>query len=237
MICCVAAGGAGTRMAPATRWVNKHLLPVGDGMLMIDMPLKFLRLHAIDEVFVVTGANHAAQVVEHVGDGERYGFTKVQYGFQSKPAGIGDIINRIPEVNDGVLLILGDNYFSSIQGSILNIQDYPEVACAFEFDLRDAELAKRFGQANRDANGKIASIVEKPVNPTHAKILTGLYYFPKSVFQIVKSLTPSARNEIEVTDLLDVYLRKGNLSVHEIEGDWADLGEWPSWQKFVSERV
>jgi glucose-1-phosphate thymidylyltransferase len=231
----VAAGGSGTRMLPITRWLNKHLIPLCNGELMIDKPLQFLKAHAFEEVTVVTGANHAAQIVEYVADGERYGFKRVEYAFQSKPAGIADILNRVSHENtqNGVLLILGDNYFSSIQTSILHLSDYPSFAAAWEFDLGDPELAKRFGQADRDESGRPVAITEKPKNPTHGRILTGLYFFPSDVFEHVAKLSPSARNELEITHLLEMYMREKRLVVHEVEGKWADLGEWPELLNFI----
>ena len=231
----VAAGGSGTRMLPVSRWLNKHLIPLKGGELMIDKPLKFLRQHAIDEVTVVTGANHAAQIVEYIGDGEQYGFNRIEYAFQPKPAGIADILNRVSHDNteNGVLIILGDNYFSSVQSSLLGLRDYPEFAAAWEFDLGDQELAKRFGQADRDSSGRPVAITEKPLKPSHGRILTGLYFFPGDVFEYVSKLSPSARNELEITHLLEMYMKEKRLIVHEVEGSWADLGEWAELHNFL----
>lgn len=223
-------------MAPVTWWLNKHLIGVGHGELMIDMPLKFLRKHPIDEVTIVTGANHAAQIVEYVGDGERYGFKRVEYAFQSSPKGIADILNRVSRTSDGVLLILGDNYFSTMQTSILEIAASPGHARAWEYDLGDFEEAKRFGQVMKTVDGTPCEIVEKPKVPQHSRILTGLYYFPASVFDKVASLSPSQRGELEITGLLEMYLNLGLLEVHKVLGDWEDLGEDQSWRKFVASR-
>jgi glucose-1-phosphate thymidylyltransferase len=231
----VAAGGSGTRMLPSTRFINKHLIALLNGELMIDKPLQFLRLHAVDEITLVTGSNHAAQMVEYVGDGSQYGFKKVGYAFQPKPAGIADVLNRISQEGSeqGVLMILGDNYFSSLQPTLLNLGD-ADHAAAWEFDLGNPEMAKRFGQVERDLNNNPLFITEKPKNPIHGKVLTGLYFFPSDVFKKVQELAPSQRNELEITHLLGMYLTENRLAVHEVEGKWADLGEWNEIRKFVT---
>lgn len=234
MLTIVAAGGSGTRMAPSTRFINKHLISVGFGELMIDMPLNFLSKYDIHELTIVTGSNHASQICEYVGDGEKYGFTRVEYAFQPKPLGIADVFNRVSHKNtqQGVFIILGDNYFSEKQ--TFNI--VPGHACVFEYDLGHPARAKAFGQVIRNENGKPISVVEKPKHPTHGKILTGLYYFPDSVFNIVKCLEPSQRGELEITDLIRTYLQRDKIFVNEVVGDWQDLGEHDSWASFVSKR-
>lgn len=226
----VAAGGSGSRMAPVTRFLNKHLIPVGDGRLMIDYPLNFLKKSGFDTVSIVTGSNHATQIVEYVGDGESHGFKSVSYFFQPKPLGIADIFKRIGPHDEGVLLILGDNYFE-VPLDLHFI--WNTKACAFEYDIGSKDEARRFGQAIRFEDGSIERIVEKPEMAAHSRILTGLYYFPPDVFSYVEELSPSARNELEITHLLQRYLEMGSLIVKEVEGKWADLGEWPSWKHHV----
>lgn len=237
MLVCIAAGGEGTRMAPVNRWINKHMIPIGNGELMLDMPLNFLSEHGFPEVTIVTGSKHATQICEYVGDGNRYGFIKVEYAFQSKAAGIADILNRISHrgAEEGVLLILGDNYFQSCQRTIDRLPLCGKAAC-WEYDTGDAVLARRFGQVLRDGSGKPEYIVEKPSSPVHGRILTGLYYFPSDVFKYVEALEPSARGELEITGLLDMYLRQKRLEVFPVEGEWTDLGEWLSWSEFIKKR-
>lgn len=222
----VAAGGSGTRMAPATRYVNKHLIPVGPGKLMIDLPLEFLASHGIKDVCVVTGSNHASQICDYVGDGQEYGFKHVSYFFQPKPAGISDVLNRVNRFDDSVLLILGDNTFDGMRLDLERLEREGQAAC-FEYDVGSVELAGRFGQLYGD------EIIEKAKSPSHSRILTGLYYFPKDVFTKIQNLTPSKRNELEITDLLGLYLKEGRLKSYPVQGSWADLGEWNSWQEFV----
>lgn len=239
MLSLIAAGGSGTRMAPVTSFLNKHLIPVGQNELMIDMPLKFLASHSIREVQIVTGSNHASQICEYVGDGERYGFTMVEYSFQPRPLGIADVLKRVSHKNieDGVLLILGDNFFSRQQAELHMLKTKgTSYASAWEYDLGNKEKAKSFGQIFRNENGVPVSIVEKPSEPQSGRILTGLYYFPHSVFDLVERLEPSKRGELEVTDLLRIYLDMKKLAIHPVEGEWCDLGEQDTWARFVSSR-
>jgi glucose-1-phosphate thymidylyltransferase len=186
-------------------------------------------------VTIVTGSKHATQICEYVGDGDRYGFTAVDYAFQPKSAGIADVLKRISHkgTEHGVLLILGDNFFSHAQK--LSILNKDRAAC-WEFDIGDPVLARRFGQVLRDSQGSAEYIVEKPSSPVHGRILTGLYYFPADVFKYVEEMEPSARGELEVTGLLDMYLRINRLDVLAVEGHWMDLGEWPSLEEFISKR-
>ena len=240
MLCLIACGGSGTRLLPLTRFLNKHLCPVGQGKLMVDMPLEFLAAHEIKEVNVITGSNHATQIVDYIGDGEAYGFTLVKYTFQPRPAGIADVLKRVSHKKngEGVLLILGDNFFSDKQTAIAELLDGARGsrAVAWEYDLGSIDKASAFGQAFRDEDGNVTQIVEKPAEPEHGRILTGLYYFPADVFELVEKLTPSARGELEITDLLRMYHEQGRLDLELVEGQWMDLGEDQSWMNFVRSR-
>lgn len=231
----LAAGGSGKRMLPSTRFINKHLITVGFGELMIDQPLKFLKKQGFKEITIVTGSNHASQICEYVQDGERYGFQQVDYYFQPKPDGIAGILKRIPNTED-VFLILGDNYFSHPIPYLYPNFEFVNAVC-FEFDLKDQTKAQSFGQIVYDSYDKPIDLIEKPNHPTHSKIITGLYYFPKDVFEVVKNLKPSHRGELEITDLLKYYLKKNRLSVREVQGDWIDLGEQDSWSRFILKRI
>jgi glucose-1-phosphate thymidylyltransferase len=237
----VACGGSGSRLAPATKFVNKHLVPVGNGELMVDLPLKFLAKHGIEDIHVVTGSSHASQICEYIADGERYGFENVEYSFQSKPLGIADVFKRVSNKywDSSVLLILGDNYFSHAQEMVRSLHlglGFPLMAYAWEFDIKDKLRATSFGQIFRDSNAVPESIIEKPSNPQHSRILTGLYYFPPGVFKMVEELSPSKRGELEITDLLRMYLDQNRLRVQTVVGQWADLGELDTWMDFIAAR-
>lgn len=234
MLGIVAAGGSGTRMLPITKYINKHLISCDKETLMIDYPLQFMKKNGFDDIVVVTGSSHASQIVDYVADGNKYGFKRVEYAFQPKPAGIADVLKRVShhDVSDGVMLILGDNYFGNFEIPILA----KNFATSFEYDIKDINKAKAFGQIVGSWDDKTIDIIEKPQNPTHSRILTGLYVFPADVFDVVESLNPSSRNELEITDLLKIYLKRDQLQTIVINGEWADLGEWESLKKFWKSR-
>lgn len=238
MIGCVAAGGSGTRMRPITKYINKHMICCGpNGELMIDYPLHHLSLLGFEEVQVVTGTEQAGQVSDYVQDGERYGFKRVEYRVQPKPAGIADIIVRLKHVikreETGFLLILGDNYFSEPQSLSVAFKDQSKAGC-WEYILPTIEEAGRFGQIVYDERGEAVNLVEKPKTPLHTGIVTGLYYFPADVWEVVEKLEPSQRGELEITDLLALYAKLGRLNVNKVHGEWFDLGVWETWAAFVS---
>jgi glucose-1-phosphate thymidylyltransferase len=232
MLGVIAAGGKGTRLLPVTKFINKHLVPVRDGKLMIDYPLHMMRELGFSIITIVTGCEHAGQISEHVQDGEAYGFSRINYEVQPAPAGIADVIKRVGHLVDeeGMLLILGDNYFSHVQKKPTSFS----FACAWEYSLGNVAKAKSFGQIIQK-NGK-QEIIEKPVAPEHDRVLVGLYYFPADVVAHVQQLSPSARQELEITDLLSSYLKKDRLALESVQGAWSDLGEWDSWQTFIAER-
>lgn len=233
MIIAVAAGGNGTRLLPFTQFANKHLFPIYKGTLMIDYPMHMLAKSGAERVCVITGGKHATQIVDYLKDGEKYGLEGIDYAFQQAAFGIADVLKRIPTgtKHQSVLLVLGDNYFEEPQQSLSEF-DRDKAGC-WEFDIGSIELASRFGQLMCDENMKPIQIVEKPLEPTHSRVLTGMYYFPDDVFDKVAALEPSARNELEITDLLNIYLKEGRLDVYAVEGEWADLGEYPSLTKHI----
>jgi glucose-1-phosphate thymidylyltransferase len=239
LVAMVAAGGTGSRMAPATKFINKHLLPCGKGKLMIDFPLNHLKELGFKQIQIVTGSVHAGQISEYVGDGEAHGFEQVEYRIQPKAAGIADCVRRAGPLkeDDQLLLLLGDNYFSKPQTSTGRSAIIKNTlsAQAWQYSLGDESKAKAFGQAQWDNSASRWRIIEKPQSPVGDKILTGMYCFPSDVTTVVETLKPSGRGELEVTDLLDYYAGHYRLKINEVEGDWVDLGVWEEWGKFVGD--
>lgn len=226
----IAAGGEGVRMLPITRYLNKHLIPTGNKQLMIDSPITFLRKIGMKQLTVVTGHKFAHQVIDYV-DAYSFAFDFIDYSIQPKSSGIADVLTRVPGLeNDSCFLMLGDN-FIEWDDSYLDIK-FGEKAVCFEYDIGSKELAKSFGQAISDPDGNVVEIIEKPSSPLHSKILIGLYYFPQCVLQRVKSLSPSKRNELEITDLLASYLKDNMLEIRQIKTKWFDLGEWHSLAQY-----
>lgn len=244
MIGVIAAGGKGTRMLPITRWINKHMIPTGPGRLMIDYPLEYMMKAGFGDVTIVTGCEHAGQISEYVGDGHRFALNHVNYEIQPLAAGIADVVKRVTRLmkhdpGGGLCLVLGDNFFSEVQ-TMVGLEANNRAVC-WQYDLgeENIEKAKAFGQVqfNTDVNPDcVVRIVEKPEAPQHSSVLTGLYFFPADVADKVSRLTPSERQELEITSLLQSYLEEGRLEVRQVQGHWADLGEWSSWNHFVSNR-
>lgn len=233
----IGAGGNGTRLYPLTKYINKCIAPVGFEKLMIDLPIGFLKHHGIKDITILSGGNHIEQFIQYIGDGKSKELNSVDYVVQPKPLGIADIFKRLKkeECQDGVLLILGDNYFSHKQ-PMLSAYFKGMNAFAWEFDCGSKDKAKAFGQVLYDSQNKPMDIIEKPVEPQHSRILTGLYFFPFDVFEKVDRLEPSQRNELEITHLLKMYMSDNRLSVEQVVGSWADLGEWSSYMSFLSDR-
>ena len=218
----VLAGGSGSRLAPLTQVTNKHLLPVWDRP-MIHYPLATLREMGVDEVLIVVGGRSVGDVLELVGDGSEAGL-RVSYRYQSNALGIAHAIGLARDFAgaDPICIVLGDNI---LDGSLR--------AFAQRFVASDAEGGavltrvpdpERFGVAELGTDGEIVGFEEKPSDPASDLIPIGVYFFRPSVFDVIDGLEPSARGELEITDLLNHYLRAGSLIHHVFDGSWADAG-------------
>ena len=221
----VLAGGAGTRLYPASQPISKILLPIYDKP-MIYYPLSTLMLAGIKDILIITNESDYDNFIKLLGDGSQYGLN-LQYRIQYVQRGIADafIIAEDFIAGDDVALILGDNIFHG-QGFSTIMKDALKKkngATVFGYTVKDPE---RFGVVEFDANGKALSIEEKPARPKSNYAVTGLYFYNNNVVEYAKALKPSARGELEITDLNRVYLEKGLLNV-ELLGRgfaWLDTG-------------
>ena len=218
----ILAGGLATRMYPLTHATNKHLLPVYD-MPMIFYPIQILLKAEIDEILVVTGGPHAGDFIRVLKDGKELGVKHLEYTYQEKPdGGIADALALAEDFADGgpVAVILGDN---TTDADIKpHIKAFKEGALVFLKKVSDPE---RYGVPVFDKTGKkILKIEEKPKEPKSDYAVTGLYVYDNNVFKVIKTLKPSARGQLEITDINNIYLRKGKLSWVELEGFWTDAG-------------
>ncbi|MBQ2870239.1 glucose-1-phosphate thymidylyltransferase RfbA [bacterium] len=221
----VLAGGAGTRLYPASLPISKILLPIYDKP-MIYYPISILMLAGIKEILIITNPTDHDNFVKLLGDGSQFG-VRFEYKIQEVPKGIADafLIGEEFINGDEVALILGDNIFHGHNFCTLlqNVAKRTEGATVFGYRVSDPE---RFGVVEFDKNNKAISLEEKPAKPKSHYAVTGLYFYDKNVCKYAKMLEPSARGELEITDLNKIYLQNQKLNV-EVLGRgfaWLDTG-------------
>lgn len=221
----ILAGGSGTRLYPATHVVSKQLLPVYDKP-MIYYPLSTLMLAGIDDIMVISTPQDTPRFEQLLGDGGKWGLN-IQYAVQPRPEGLAqafviaqDFIGR-----DACAMILGDNIFygHDLEDRTLSAAARTGGATVFAYRVHDPQ---RYGVVAFDAQGRATSIEEKPAKPKSPYAVTGMYFYDNQVVDMAKSLKPSPRGELEITDISNLYLRKGQLQV-EMMGRgyaWLDMG-------------
>lgn len=219
----ILAGGLATRLRPLTLVTNKHLLPVYNKP-MIYYPLEAMQKAGIKEVLLSTGPDHAGQFTNLLGAGEDFNL-RVYYAIQKNPkGGIADAVLLAREFckNDNLLVILGDNIFDFDLKQIVEKFD-EKSSGAMVFGFHANTESKQYGVIEVDEHGNVLSIEEKPENPKSDIAQTGIYIYDKHVFEYIERLSPSARAELEVTDLNNIYLKESSLKC-EIINWWVDAG-------------
>jgi len=218
----ILAGGLATRLYPLTHATNKHLLPVYDKP-MIFYPIEALLDAGIKEILIVTGGPHAGDFIRVLKDGKELGVNHLEYTYQERPdGGIADALALAKDFADGgpIAVILGDNTTDADIKS--QVQSFKDGALVYVKKVADPE---RYGVPVFDKTGKkILKIEEKPKKPKSEYAVTGLYLYDNSVFDIVKTIKPSQRGQLEITDVNNAYLKKGKLRWAELEGFWTDAG-------------
>jgi glucose-1-phosphate thymidylyltransferase len=222
----VLAGGLGTRLLPLTRITNKHLLPVLDRP-MIFYPLQALINAGIKDILLVTGGPHAGDFLRLLGNGHEFGLTHLNYAYQEGEGGIAAALGLAEHFADGerICVILGDNLIEgSIAGAVSRFRRQPRGARIILKEVPDAE---RFGVVElRD--GRVVSIEEKPARPKSSYAVTGIYLYDAEVFDAIRTLKPSRRGELEITDVNNWYLKRGELACEILDGWWTDAGTFDS---------
>lgn len=221
----ILAGGLGTRLYPLTYATNKHLLPVYN-QPMIFYPIQTLVKAGITEIMIVVSGPHSGDFIHVLKNGKEFGITHLEYAYQEKPnGGIADALALAEDFADSgaITVILGDNTTDADISP--SIKSFKEGALVFVKKVSDPT---RFGVPKFDPsdNKKILEILEKPKDPPSDFAVTGLYIYDKNVFEHIRNCKPSGRGELEITDVNNVYIQKGQLGWAELDGYWLDAGTY-----------
>lgn len=221
----VLAGGTGSRLFPLTKVTNKHLLPVGKKP-MIYYPIEKLIDAGMEEILIVTGTEHMGDVVNLLGSGKDFG-CRFTYKVQDEAGGIAQALGLAENFvgNETMTVILGDNIFEAPLDKALKI--YP--GSGGQILLQKVEDPERFGVAELNGD-KIVGIEEKPDKPKSDYAVTGIYMFDADVFDLIKTLKPSVRGELEITDVNNHYISKGEMRFSVLDGWWTDAGTPESYK-------
>ena len=224
----VLAGGLGSRLYPLTSITNKHLLPVWDKP-MVYYPIKTLVDAGIRDVMIVTGGNNAGDFLRLLGNGKELGLKHIEYAYQKGEGGIADALRLTEDFIDGnkSVIVLGDNI---IEKSIKKFVDrFRQQDNGARILIKKVPDPERFGvvEFNKKKN-RIIKIAEKPKKPKTHYAVTGIYMYDGRVFDIVKSLKPSARGELEITDVNNAYIKHGQMEYDVLSGFWTDSGTFES---------
>ncbi len=222
----ILAGGLGTRMMPCTKVTNKHLLPVYNKP-MIYYPLETLVKAGLKDIMIVTGGNNAGDFLRLLGNGSEFGLKDISYTYQEGEGGIAEALKLAENFvdQDRVVVMLGDNMIKDdISKAVADFEKQPQGARIF---LKEVDDPERFGVAEIE-KGKVINIQEKPKKPRTSYAVIGIYMYDSQVFDIARNLKPSARGELEITDVNNEYIRRGSMSYSIIEGWWTDAGTFES---------
>jgi glucose-1-phosphate thymidylyltransferase len=222
----ILAGGIGSRLHPLTRITNKHLLPIYDRP-MVTYAIEAIVNSGITEIMVVTGGTHAGEFFRLLGDGNAHGIERLSYAYQERESGIADALGLAERfaAGDRVLVMLADNVFGqSIKPAVDNYAKQERGARIVLARQEEPEHLRHLGVAELDGD-RVVRIVEKPENPASDLAVTGLYFYDASVFEFVPTLSPSARGELEITDVNNWFIEQGAMEYDVVDGFWGDAGE------------
>jgi glucose-1-phosphate thymidylyltransferase len=222
----VLAGGLGTRLRPLTAVTNKHLLPVYD-QPMIYYPIQTLVNAGINDIMIVTGGNSAGDFLKLLGNGKAFGLKHLNYTYQEGEGGIADALSLVEHfaAGDPICVVLGDNI---IEGNVrAAVRAYRHQGGGAKILLKKVADPQRFGVPELDGR-RVLLIEEKPVQPKSDYAVIGIYLYDAEVFNIIRTLEPSQRGELEITDVNNHYIRRDEMSWDELEGWWTDAGTFES---------
>jgi glucose-1-phosphate thymidylyltransferase len=222
----VLAGGLGTRLRPLTAVTNKHLLPVYD-QPMIYYPIQTLVNAGITDIMIVTGGNSAGDFLKLLGNGKTFGLKHLNYTYQEGEGGIADALGLVEHfaANDPVCVVLGDNI---IEGNIKTaVRSYRHQGGGAKIILKRVPDPQRFGVPELNGH-RVVRIEEKPAQPKSEYAVIGIYMYDVGVYEIIRTLKPSGRGELEITDVNNAYIEREEMSWEELDGWWTDAGTFES---------
>ncbi len=219
----VLAGGLGTRLYPLTKITNKHLLPVYDRP-MIYYPIQMLVEAGITDIMIVTGGNGAGEFLRLLGNGRDFGLKRIHYTYQEGEGGIADALGLAEEFVEGdkVVVVLGDNLLE--RGIRSGVESFRRQQRGARIFLKEVEHPWEYGIAQLEGE-RITGVIEKPREDVGRLAVIGVYMYPADVFDVVRGLKPSARGELEITDVNNHYIERGEMEYEIVEGWWVDAGE------------
>lgn len=222
----VLAGGLGTRLHPLTKVTNKHLLPIYDKP-MIYYPIEVLVEAGITDILLVTGGNNAGEFLRLIGNGKEFGLKHINYTYQEGEGGIAEALGLAEHFaeDDLITVVLGDNIIEGAIGKA--VEDFKRQKVGAKIFLKEVDDPERFGVAVLDGD-KVVRIDEKPKKPESNYAVIGIYMYDNTVFDIVKTLKPSNRGELEITDVNNAYIERGTMTYEILEGWWTDAGTFSS---------
>ena len=222
----ILAGGTGSRLHPLTRITNKHLLPVYDRP-MVTYAIEALVKAGVTEMMLVTGGTHAGEFFRLLGNGHEYGIDRLLYAYQERPGGIAEALGLAERFGrDGrVVVMLADNVIeSSLAPAIANFRAQERGGRILLTRLDEPEHLRHLGVAELDGD-RVTRIVEKPSEPPSEYAVTGIYFYDEQVWDVLPTLEPSGRGELEITDVNNWYVEQGQMEYDVLEGFWGDAGE------------
>src|SRR3989344_897015 len=223
----ILAGGTGSRLRPITKVTNKHLLPVYNKP-MIYYPLEVMQACGFSDVLIVSGREHAGHFLNLLGSGKEFNM-RLSYEVQEEAGGIAQALALAEDFADSepVAVQLGDNIYENHNQLVEGVKRFGEKGSGSMIFLKEVSDPQRFGVAEIEGK-KVLLIVEKPKNPKTNLAVTGFYIYDREVFNIIRTIQPSGRGEMEITDVNNNYIKKGKMQFEVVEGEWTDAGTFDS---------
>jgi glucose-1-phosphate thymidylyltransferase len=222
----ILAGGSGTRLHPLTRITNKHLLPIYDRP-MVNYAIEALVQAGVTELMLVTGGTHAGEFFRLLGNGHEYGIDRLFYAYQDSAGGIAEALGLAERFvdRDRCVVMLADNVVEqSLEPSVQNFEAQEGGARILLSPVGDPAHLRHLGVPALEG-GRVVRIVEKPESPPSDFAVTGIYFYDESVWEVIPTLEPSGRGELEITDVNNAFVQRGTMEYDVLEGFWGDAGE------------